>query len=74
MYTQYKYWEPFVSPTDPCPPKRIKTYATPPEVYIPFQPPGFPQYEPKDALYHGTLWKPLFSPYPPPTRRGEQIE
>ncbi|WP_174613626.1 spore coat associated protein CotJA [Virgibacillus ihumii] len=74
MYTQYKYWEPFISPTDPCPPDRVKVYSTPPNLYIPFQPRGLPQFDPKEALYHGTLWPALFSPYPPSTKRGEQNE
>lgn len=69
-FTQFKYWYPYVSPFDPCPPIRIKSYSTPPQLYIPFQPPGLPQFSPKEALIHGTLWPALYSPYPDPHKRG----
>lgn len=72
MFTQYKYWEPYVSPSDPCPPMRVKSYATPPQLYINFQAKGLAQYKTaKEALYHGTLWPELFSPYPDPHKRGD---
>lgn len=63
MYTNYKTWTPFVGPHDPCPPIRVKTYSTPPNLYMGFQPPNFPQYSPAEALRKGTLWPALFSPY-----------
>ncbi|MFC4557411.1 spore coat associated protein CotJA [Virgibacillus kekensis] len=72
MFTQYKYWEPYVSPYDPCPPIRVKSYSTPPELYVNFQPQGLEQYRPKEALYRGTLWPLLFSPYPAPSKRGDE--
>ncbi|WP_284641224.1 spore coat associated protein CotJA [Paenibacillus silviterrae] len=62
---QVKVWFPFVSPNDPCPPIECKTFVTPPNLYIPFQPPGLPQYSPIEALRRGTLWPALFSPYEP---------
>ncbi|WP_099158386.1 MULTISPECIES: spore coat associated protein CotJA [Virgibacillus] len=74
MFTQFKYWEPYISPFDPCPPMRIKSYSTPPQLYIPFQPKGLPQFKPMEALYRGTLWPALFSPYPDPKKRGDQDE
>ncbi len=74
MFTQYKFWEPYVSPFDPCPPIKVKSFSTPPELYINFQPPGLEQFEPKAALYHGTLWKVLYSPYPGPSKRGDGDE
>ncbi|WP_102693782.1 spore coat associated protein CotJA [Rummeliibacillus pycnus] len=71
MFTQFKYWNPYVSPFDPCKPIRVKSYSTPPQLYIPFQPPGLPQYPTaKQALHCGTLWPDLFSPYPNPQEKG----
>ncbi|RDW19382.1 spore coat associated protein CotJA [Oceanobacillus chungangensis] len=73
MSTQFKYWEPYVSPFDPCPPIRIKSYSTPPNLYMTFQPTGLAQFQtPREALHHGTLWPELFSPYPNPHKWGEQ--
>ncbi len=63
MPHQYRYWYPFVSPFDPCPPIRVKKYSTPPQLFLGFQPPNLPQYPPKIALRAGTLWPVLFSPY-----------
>jgi spore coat protein JA len=54
--TYVKTWEPFVGPFDPCPPILVKSYVTPPNLYIGFQPPGQPQYSPMVALRQGTLW------------------
>lgn len=71
MFTQFKYWRPYISPFDPCPPIRIKSYSTPPHLYIQFQPRGLPQFSPREALHHGTLWPDLYSPYPDPHERGE---
>ncbi|MFF6015806.1 spore coat associated protein CotJA [Lysinibacillus fusiformis] len=67
MSSQYKYWKPYIGPFDPCPPIKVKVYATPPQLYMGFQPPGLPQFPtPQEALRAGTLWPQLFSPYPPP--------
>jgi spore coat protein JA len=60
---QERAWYPFVSPFDPCPPIRVKKYVVPPNQYILFQPPGLPQYPPREALKRGTLWPLLYSPY-----------
>ncbi|UUZ80606.1 spore coat associated protein CotJA [Paenibacillus sp. P26] len=60
---QVKEWYPFVGPFDPCPPITVKTYVTPPNLYIPYQPPGLPQFPPHEALRRGTLWPALYSPY-----------
>ncbi|WP_281885597.1 spore coat associated protein CotJA [Paenibacillus sp. YYML68] len=62
---QTKAWYPYVSPFDPCPPVTVKTYSTPINLYIPFQPPGLPQFSPMEALKCGTLWPALYSPYEP---------
>ncbi|MBD8026932.1 spore coat associated protein CotJA [Ureibacillus sp. Re31] len=71
MSSQYKYWKPFVGPFDPCKPIRVKSYATPPQLYITFQPVGLQQFEtPHQALMHGTLWPQLYSPYPDPIKGG----
>ncbi|RHW34702.1 spore coat associated protein CotJA [Lysinibacillus yapensis] len=70
MFTQFKYWKPFVGPFDPCPPIRIKSYSTPPQLYMTFQPPGLQQFAPTEALMHGTLWPQLYSPYPDPHKGG----
>jgi len=73
MSSQYKYWKPYIGPFDPCPPIKVKVYATPPQLYMGFQPPGLPQFPtPQEALLAGTLWPQLFSPYPPPKRRDEK--
>lgn len=72
MLTHYKKWYPYAGPFDPCPPILVKTYSTPPNLYIGFQPQGLPQYSPKEALCKGTLWPifydPYFSPYEKPVR------
>ncbi|MFC7441341.1 spore coat associated protein CotJA [Laceyella putida] len=60
---QERVWFPYVSPFDPCPPRRVKTYVVPPNQYLGFQPPNLPQYPPSKALMRGTLWPILFSPY-----------
>ncbi|NOU92302.1 spore coat associated protein CotJA [Paenibacillus sp. LMG 31456] len=63
MSSQEKVWYPFIGPFHPCPPIRVKTYSTPPQLYIPFQPMNLPQYSPMEALRLGTLWPMLYSPY-----------
>ncbi|MGO4374416.1 spore coat associated protein CotJA [Paenibacillus sp. 2TAB19] len=68
---QVRYYAPFISPTDPCPPIRIKSYSVPPQLFIPFQPPNLQQFHPFDALKHGTLWPALYSPYSSKQMRGE---
>ncbi|MBE1441378.1 spore coat associated protein CotJA [Paenibacillus sp. OAS669] len=68
MFTQEKVWCPYVGPFDPCPPIREKVYSTPPQLYIPFQPPNLPQWSPHEALKKGTLWPALYSPYEPRPR------
>lgn len=62
---QEKAWYPYHSPLDPCPPIMVKTYSTPPNLYIQFQPMHLPQFPPMEALMRGTLWPALFSPYSP---------
>lgn len=75
MFTQYKYWKPYISPYDPCKASKVKSYATPPQLYMGFQPYGLKQFNtPKEALYHGTLWPQLYSPYPNPHKGDEQGE
>lgn len=73
MFTQYKSWRPYISPFDPCKPIEIKYYATPPQLYMGFQPPGLPQFPTaREALIAGTLWPQLFSPYPFPLKGGRK--
>ncbi|MBA4492930.1 spore coat associated protein CotJA [Paenactinomyces guangxiensis] len=60
---QTRVWHPYVSPNDPCPPQRTKTYIVPPSEYLGFQPPNLPQFSPSEALRRGTLWPILYSPY-----------
>ncbi|MEI7026164.1 spore coat associated protein CotJA [Paenibacillus sp. y28] len=62
-FAQERVYETFVGPFDPCPPVHCKTYSTPPQLFIPFQPPGLPQFSPMQALCCGTLWPALYSPY-----------
>lgn len=64
LHSQFKAWTPYVSPFDPCPPIRVKWYNTPPQLYIPFQPPNLPQFSPHEALKYGVLWPSLYGPYP----------
>ncbi|TCT25604.1 spore coat protein JA [Melghiribacillus thermohalophilus] len=64
MYSLVKYYHPYISPFDPCPPMKVKSYRTPPNLYVGFQPPSLPQFSPKEALFHGTLWPIFYSPYP----------
>jgi spore coat protein JA len=63
MNQEVKRYFPYVSPLDPCPPIREKYYMTPPELYLPYQPPGLPQFSPYEALKFGVLWPSLYSPY-----------
>lgn len=49
-------YKPYVSPLDPCPPIRVKTFVLPPQIFMDFQKPGLEQYSPEDALRYGTLW------------------
>lgn len=65
-HTNRKTYEPYVSPFDPCPPITVKTYETPPNLYLGFQPMGLDQYSPQEALMRGTLWPALYSPYSSP--------
>ncbi|MBA4537339.1 spore coat associated protein CotJA [Bacillus aquiflavi] len=63
MFTHQKVYYPYVSPFDPCKPIKVKTYSTPPHLYIGFQPPNLPQFPPNLALFKGTLWKAFYDPY-----------
>lgn len=63
MFTRRKVYEPYVSPFDPCPPITPKTYSTPPQLYVPVQPPNLPQFDPYTALMKGTLWPMYYDPY-----------
>lgn len=63
MNYQFRMYEPYVGPFDPCPPLTPKFYSTPPQLFIQFQPPNLPQFSPMDALKYGTLWPELYSPY-----------
>ncbi|MDP4107611.1 MAG: spore coat associated protein CotJA [Bacillota bacterium] len=69
MNTHHKTYQPFVSPFDPCVPIKVKTYSTPPHLYMGFQPTNLPQFTPSEALRAGTLWKPLYDPYFNPFQR-----
>ncbi|WP_245207914.1 spore coat associated protein CotJA [Sediminibacillus dalangtanensis] len=75
MFSQRKFYTPYTSPTDPCPPIEVKSYETPPQLYLGFQPPCLPQYATaKEALYRGTLWPALYSPYESPYKRRDTGE
>jgi spore coat protein JA len=63
MHNQYKVYETYVGPFNPCPPVRYKTYVTPPNLYVSFQPASLPQNNPYEALRLGTLWPAFYSPY-----------
>jgi spore coat protein JA len=66
LYTTRKRYYPYVSPFDPCRPMKVKTYETPPQLYMGYQPFDLPQFKPEEALCHGTLWPALFAPYTNP--------
>lgn len=71
MYTTRKKWFPYSSPFDPCPPQKVKTYETPPQLYLGFQPYNLPQFQPYEALKLGTLWPALYAPYTNPYKEGK---
>lgn len=70
--SQERVHVPFSSPLDPCPPLPFKRYVVPPNQYITFQPPNWPQFSPQEALRVGTLWPALYSPYRPNRGGGEE--
>lgn len=55
-------------PEDPSQPRQNKP-TSPPNLSIPFQPPNLSQFNPREALRTGTLWKPLYDPYFNPHER-----
>jgi spore coat protein JA len=61
--SQYRVYRPFIGPCDPCPPIVEKSYVVPPNVTMPFQPPGLQQFSLQEALKLGTLWPAYYSPY-----------
>jgi Spore coat associated protein JA (CotJA). len=63
LSTSRKWFYPYVSPFDPCPPLTPVSYETPVQLYLGFQPVGLRQYAPAEALKMGTLWPELYSPY-----------
>ncbi|GIN89472.1 hypothetical protein J6TS1_23710 [Siminovitchia terrae] len=72
MPTHYKTYTPYISPFDPCPPIKVKSYSTPPHLYLGFQPPNLPQFPPREALRHGTLWKVFYDSYYSPYERAKE--
>jgi spore coat protein JA len=68
MDRQWRFYRPYRSPFDPCPPKRVKAYIVPPNQFVTFQPSGLKQFSAHEALRRGTLWPDLYSPYEPPYR------
>jgi len=69
LYSQIRVYYPYISPFDPCPPIRVKTYQVNPQLFIGFQPENLPQFTPMEALRRGVLWPALYSPY---SGRGDQ--
>ncbi|BAU29345.1 spore coat protein JA [Aneurinibacillus soli] len=74
MHTFRKTYTVYTSPHNPCPPMKVRTYETPPQLYMTFQPPGLPQFPPAEAFRHGTLWPSLFAPYESPYKSGKREE
>ncbi|TCP31673.1 spore coat protein JA [Scopulibacillus darangshiensis] len=72
MPTHRKSYHPYISPFDPCPPIKTKTYETPAQLYLGFQPKGLDQYQPSEALKKGTLWPALYSPYTSPYEKNKR--
>lgn len=73
-YTPRKCYIPYVSPFDPCPPQKVKSYETPPHLYMGYQPYGLPQFSPQEALCAGTLWPALYNPYYSPYKPHQRQE
>jgi spore coat protein JA len=71
MFTPEKSYCPYVSPFDPCKPITVKTFSTPPHLYMGFQPPNLPQFSPAEALRAGTLWKAFYDPYFNPREKAK---
>ncbi|WP_039790013.1 spore coat associated protein CotJA [Paenibacillus riograndensis] len=71
MESQERVYFPFRGPFDPCPPVPFKTYVVPPNQFINFQPPNWPQFSLPEALRAGTLWPALFSPYESKSKGGK---
>ena len=63
MNSRTKVFHPYISPFDPCKPIKVKSFSTPPHLYLTFQPPNLEQFTPQEALRAGTLWKALYDPY-----------
>lgn len=74
MITYRKSYHPYASPYDPCRPIPVKTYVTPPNLYVGFQPPNLQQFSPKEALYKGTLWPIFYDPYYNPYETSKREE
>lgn len=73
-FTLRKHYRPYVSPFDPCRPIPVKTYVTPPNLYLGFQPENLPQFNPQEALMAGTLWKVFYDPYYGPNEKERGSE
>jgi spore coat protein JA len=71
---QLRAYVPCIGPFDPCKPLPIRTYLVTPQLFIPFQPMGWPQYSPAEALRLGTLWPALYSPYTSKKSKGREVE
>lgn len=71
MDHQWRTYQPYRSPFDPCPPLEDKAFIVPPNQYINFQPKALKQFAPREALKRGTLWPELYSSYTPPHRGGQ---
>lgn len=48
-----------------------KWFIVPPNQFIAFQPMNLPQFPLDEALYRGTLWPALYSPYPSRRRAAD---
>lgn len=67
---QWRVYQPYRSPFDPCPASEDKAFMVPPNQYITFQKKSLKQYAPREALKRGTLWPDLYSPYERPRKKG----
>lgn len=72
LFTNQKAYFPYIGPHDPCKPMKIKTYSTPPNLYLGFQQPNLPQFSPIEALKRGTLWKVFYDPYYSPYEKARE--
>ena len=72
MFTLYKTWHPIASPFDPCKPILEKTFSTPPNLYIGFQPPNLPQFYTTGSTKGRNTMESILRPLLQPIRESQR--